>query len=328
MAPIKSISSGLIGSLVSRIGVSTSIFVRPNLDPTKVVESSFRYSSTGGEYRYHIFTQPGRFYVSNSGYIDFFVVAGGGGGGAGNSPASPAGGGGAGGVNQKFNVQCPIGFYDVCTGVGGAAATGVPSNAVDARNGTPSFVSGPVGFTSITAIGGGGGGNGSAPAAPGSQGQPGGCGGGGSSKVGNDAAGGSGTGSGLSLQGYPGGYGGTVIGGSGGGAGYAGKTGNVDTGVSGGDGVAAFNGDIYFPNAYGVAGPSPGRWFAGGGGSVPLTGGGAGGGGAGAPAPGAGSNGQVYTGGGGGAGGGVNHQGGSGGPGIVAIRYKNTTLSF
>ena len=67
MAPIKSISSGLIGSLVSRIGVSTSIFVRPNLDSTKVVESSFIYSTTGGGYRYHIFTQPGRFYVSNSG---------------------------------------------------------------------------------------------------------------------------------------------------------------------------------------------------------------------------------------------------------------------
>ena len=124
-------------------------------------------------------------------------------------------------------------------------------------------------------------------------------------------------------QGNPGGNGSSnVYGGSGGGgAGGAGgsNTSNSSSGA-GGVGVAAFSGDTDFPPSYGTPGPSPGRWFAGGGGGAggtPTPGGGphnapggAGGGGNGSNTDAAGEgNATANTGGGGGS---SNIQGGGG----------------
>jgi hypothetical protein len=322
MAPIKNISRGFIGSFISRIGVGTAIFNRQSLVATAATSSSINIFSPGNAYTYHIFTQPGRFYVSNAGYIDFCVVGGGGAGGSGSSTGFHGGGGGAGGFVEKYNVLCPIGFYDICTGIGGAATSASPSSSDSKRNGTPSFVSGPVGFTSITATGGGQGG-----CSPGGIGQPGGSGGGGSSP-GQSA--GNGTGQDLTREGYPGGGGGPIISGSGGGAGGAGRFGNADGGVSGTNGLSVFGGDTGVPPAFGVANPAPlpGRWFAGGGGGVPLGTGGVGGGGNGGPTTGNGADATINTGGGGGGSGGPGNQSGSGAPGIVLIRYRNKTLQF
>jgi hypothetical protein len=322
MAPIKNTNKGFIGSFISRVGISTQIFNRPSLVAVAATSTTPNIFTPGNGYRYHIFTQPGRFYVFNSGYIDFCVVAGGGAGGAGSAAGLHGGGGGAGGFVEKYNILCPTGFYDVCTGIGGAANATPPTAAVARRNGTPSFVSGPVGFTSITSTGGGHGG-----CAPAGAGQPGGSGGGGSSPAG---AAGNGTGSGLTREGYPGGGGGPAISGPGGSAGGAGRIGNVDAGVAAVPGLAAFGGDTGVPPAYGETNPTPlpGRWFAGGGGGVPLASGGIGGGGSGGPTTGNGVDATIYTGGGGGGSGGPGNQSGAGGPGIVLIRYRNTTLTF
>lgn len=321
MAPIKNISRGFIGSFISKIGVSTSIFNRPNLSPTKLVSSAYNVTAPGNGYIYHTFITPGRFYVFNSGYVDFCVVAGGGAGGGGGGTTA-GGGGGAGGFVERYNVLCTVGFYDVCIGIGGAPAT--TPTAVGPRNGTPSFITGPVGFTSITAAGGGAGGS-----SPGNSGQPGGSGGGGATPGGSS---GSGTGSGINREGYPGGNAGGgspgTGGASGGGASSAGKPVNVDSGVSGANGLAAFNGDTGVPSIVGTVGPTPGRFFSGGGGSSPSTSGGIGGGGAGGPSVSAGSDALLTTGGGGGGTVGPNQNGGAGGSGTVIIRYKSKKLPF
>jgi hypothetical protein len=320
MAPIKNTNKGFNGSFVSRIGISTTIFDRPSLVAVAATSTSEVFAPGNG-YTYHIFTQPGKFYVFNPGYVDFVVVGGGGGGGAGSGTGLHGGGGGGGGFVEKYNILCPTGFYDICIGIGGASSTASPTAAVPTRNGTPSFVVGSVGFTSITATGGGGGG-----CAPGGSGQPGGGGGGGASPNG---VGGSGTGSGLSREGYPGGSGGPIVSGSGAGASGAGRIANADASVSGVNGLAAFGGDTGVPSAYGATNPTiVGRWFAGGGGGVPLAAGGIGGGGQAGPITGTGVNGVTNTGGGGGGAGGAGYRGGSGGPGVVIIRYRNKTLTF
>lgn len=321
MAPIKNTNRGFIGSFISRIGISTTIFNPPTLVAVAATSSTFDIFSSPNGYTYHIFRSPGRFYIFNPGYVDVCVVGGGGAGGAGSGTNLHGGGGGAGGFSERYNRLFPIGFYDICVGVGGAAPTASPTAAVAARNGTPSFITGPVGFTSITATGGGHGG-----CAPGGSGQPGGSGGGGASPTGLP---GSGAGSDLTREGYPGGSGGPVFGASGAGARSSGRNANADAGVIGSDGLSAFDRDPGIPSTYGYPHPLiPGRWFAGGGGAVPATFGGYGGGGQGGPTSNAGGNGAYATGGGGGASGGAATQGGSGGPGIVIIRYRNKKLAF
>lgn len=265
-----------------------------------------RVSATGGTtfipgngYKYHIFTAPGTLRVGNGGAIDYILVAGGGGGGG-----PSGGGGGAGGYLSANQSIISAGTYSVTIGPGGTQNT----------NGTPTTLSGPPTFTTLTATAGGRGAN---PVLAG----PGGSGGGGYSA---SPTGGTGT----SGQGSAGGNGNPGYGGGGGGAGGAGGTGSpLGPGGTGGIGRPAFQGDTGIPPAYGTPGPQPGRYFAGGGGGNGVPGGGppglagpggAGGGGGGGPST--GTPGTTNTGGGGG-GAGPGFSGGTGGSGIVIIRY-------
>jgi hypothetical protein len=334
MSPIKNTKKTFIGSIVSRIGISTTVYDSPSLVSVGATSSTIHVFSPGNGYTYHIFRQPGRFYVYNPGYIDYLVIGGGGGGGGGAGPGVPAGyggGGGAGGYVEKYNILSPIGFYDICIGLGGNSTSSPPGAVNPTRNGYPSFIAGPIGFSQITANGGGHGGAGPAGPGPIGYGYPGGSGGGGAAPNGTF---GSGLETGLKRQGYPGGWGGPSRSGGGGGASQSGQTANADAspGAPGGNGLPAFGGDTGIPPSYGTPGSpvplNPGRWFAGGGGGVPQATGGVGGGGAGGQTNNDGSNAVRNTGGGGGGGGTATYRGGYGGSGIVIIRYKNKNITF
>ena len=135
----------------------------------------------------HIFTSPGTFTLTSpSAVVEYLIVAGGGGGG--NRIAPPyiptqwtGGGGGAGGVLRGFTTLTGPATYSVTVGGGGSGQTTPP---VHASNGTPSTITrpAPLGGT-LTAVGGGGGGGdatGPAPTAePFRLGNPGGSAGGG-----------------------------------------------------------------------------------------------------------------------------------------------------
>ena len=310
---------------------------------TQHSQNTAKFSVTGGTtltpgngYKYHIFTSPGNLVVIGKGSIDYIIVAGGGAGGAytgaSNFNDTTGGGGGAGGYLTNNNVSFNAGKYTITIGSGGFGAG--PPNGVS-TSGTPSSISGPGAFTTLIAIGGGRGGY-----FPGANASPGGSGGG--SWYGNTPIS---AGTGTSGQGNPGatpspgsynrGAGG------GGGASTSGGIGNSIKGGNGGIGLVAFDGDTGIPSSYGTPGPSPGRWFAGGGGGGnaddPNRGqpglpnfapfGGSGGGGAGGTIPaGSGTPGTINTGGGGGGASGLPGSyspgsGGSGGSGIVIIRY-------
>ena len=90
-------------------------------------------------------------------YINYTVIAGGGGGGNAPRESYPEGGGGGGGGGGFVDGQVwlPPGTYTARVGNGGS---GAPSTkGAVASNGVPSYISGPVGFTTITATGGGAG---------------------------------------------------------------------------------------------------------------------------------------------------------------------------
>ena len=292
------------------------------------------FSATGGNvsalapgngYTYHTFTSTGSatFTVnSGSGNVEVLVIGGGGGGGL-----CHGGGGGAGGVVFHSSMPVTPGTYTVTVGAGGgplSPPTNVPSVPY---NGTPSTFAPGTPFA-LTAIGGGGGGR-----SCGSQnGAPGGSGGGKSS---NNTQG-SATQptqpqfSGAINYGNPGGLNVTPST-EGTGGGGAGSSGGSGSGSSGGSGIdfPAFTGSLI-----GVPSLSPlNGYFAGGGGYQHPSGGrpgGIGGGGDGhngTPVP--QCNGVTNSGGGGG--GGLESGGnasGSGGPGIVVIRYLPSPSSF
>ena len=283
----------------------------------------------------HFFTSPGNFVVSSgTGTVDYLVVAGGGSGGGDEGGVVASGGGGAGGLLSSFpegpggpsptsasSVPIGAGTYAVAIGAGGAGGpTGAPTYG---NPGSPSSIA----FSSgtITATGGGEGGRYNQPA-----GYPGGSGGGGGYISGTSNGG-----SGTSGQGYPGGTGVGGAEGGGGGAGGVGLNAGFDPpGTDGGTGGIGM-GFANIPTDYGTPGPSgPLRYFAGGGGGgaeatlTPSVGGqgGYGGGGRGGErdaGPILASPGTANTGGGGG--GGQNNDKvpsiGSGGSGIVIIRY-------
>jgi hypothetical protein len=327
------------------------------------LDASIAYmSATGGTvvdsggYRTHIFTTSGNLTVNTLGispsynFIDYLVVGGGASGGRGATAAYywGGGGGGAGGLLNSNTTLTTTGNTTIIVGAGGSYVT-VATASVPGNNGGNSVLSNP-GIT-ITAYGGGGG-SGFTPA------KSGGSGGGTSTSAGVPA------GTGTPGQGFPGGInapvtfgsvGNSNMAGGGGGAGGTGSwnpsdpSGDVNTGSArGGPGL----GVPWMPSSYGTPGPSPtARYFAGGGGggssptgSVRLMSGGVGGGGAGAGQPtypetaylsqpgtpiGSGGNATINTGGGGGGiqAGGASYPGqtsGSGGSGIVAIRYLYT----
>jgi hypothetical protein len=251
---------------------------------------------TDGTYWYHTFLSSGTFTPAKGLTVDYLVVAGGGGGGGGANASDnrAGGGGGAGGFLTSTGFSCASGTgLTVTVGAGGAGG----GNSANGTNGSNSV------FSSITATGGGYGGRGNVAA-----GATGGSGGGGGSQL---AAGGSGT----SGQGNAGGNGYYNGGGGGGGASAAGTT-AAARGGAGGNGTAS----SYSGSSVSYAGGGGGGGMA-----SPRAAGGTGGGGGGATD---GTNnaiaGTPNTGGGGG--GGV-HDGstlstsGSGGSGIVLVRY-------
>ena len=274
-----------------------------------------------GDFKIHTFTGDGCFVVSSLGNVscvptggpssvDYLVVAGGGGGGN-------FGGGGAGGYRTSFGC-CSVSTlpvtttsYPITVGGGGSAGTGAANTAGD--NGNTSS------FSTITSTGGGGGGA----FGPVSTGKNGGSGGGGGTPTTNPypgQPGGTGNTPPVSPpQGNPGGNGGDGGTGGGGGGGAACAGTNHTPPFIGGDGGAGA------PNS--ITGSSVFYAGGGGGGGGACAGqsagsGGVGGGGdAGDSAPGStGTPGTANTGGGGG--GAYDRDGGTGGKGIVIIRYK------
>ncbi len=83
----------------------------------------------GNGYMYHVFLEPGNFFVLNGPvFINLLVVAGGGGGGGVNSPMG--GGGGAGGYINIVTLNISSGYYPISVGQGGAVGSnGNPSSA-------------------------------------------------------------------------------------------------------------------------------------------------------------------------------------------------------
>ena len=240
--------------------------------------------------------------VSNKGYdpeglrIEYLVVAGGGGGGG----WSTAGGGGAGGLLQSV-TKFSAGTYTVTVGAGGTRGNNGSSRT--GSNGGDSE------FGAIVAYGGGGGGSSSN-----INGLNGGSGGGGFQGNGATGIGGSG----VSDQGNNGGNGGgSWRSGSGGGAGAAGTPGVGGYGSARG-GIGKIS-RIDFNREYYAGGGASGGCANG------DNSGGLGGGGNGGRTNTDGTNGQTNRGGGGGGGGCYNTRatfGGSGGSGIVILRYK------
>jgi len=301
--------------------------------PVFTVATGGNTVNTVGDFKYHVFTGPGTFCVSQIGNssaiptggpanICFMVVAG---GGAGQN-ASGAGAGGAGGIRQGACQPITVQGYPVTVGAG-SGCNGSTGNA--AGNGSNSV------FYSITSTGGGGGGagwTGPANAPPSEQGQPGGSGGGGAARyvVGGgsgSAPGGNGNTPPVSPpQGANGGNGNPdnnlptmSAGGGGGGGPGCGASGTNSGGGAGGTGRDMK--PIFGPSQPWYAPGADAGVYAGGGGGGTFHcncggAGGVGGGGDGQKGPTGAASGIANTGGGGGGG------AGDGGSGIVVIKYK------
>jgi len=292
--------------------------------------------TTSGDYKIHTFNSSSDFQVTNTfgsgvgAKVSYVVVAGGGGGGG--------GGGGAGGFREGKCSSDPYTdspldsgtaltistqTYPITVGAGGTAGNGFGS--CRGTNGNNSV------FSTITSTGGGGGGI-SSPCASKKVGNPGGSGGG----SGNCGSGTATAGSGNTPPVSPpqGSNGGTSSPGPGANVGFGGGGGATAVGTNGSQGSPPSPGN----GGTGGAGvttsitASPVAYAGGGGGGVQApqnptssaTSGGAGGGGSGhgnVPAPTSPSaNGTANTGGGGG--GNTSVTAGTGGSGIVVIRYK------
>ena len=278
-----------------------------------------------GTYWYHAFTSSGTFTPKATLTASILQIAGGGGGGG-----TRGGGGGAGGVSYiSSQLLISNSTLTALIGAGGIGGIGGTPNGL-AVQGNNSVLTGP-GISLTAANGGGYGGtirinNGST---VGAYGGSGGSGGGGALSLQSGSytsAGGSATPSG---QGNAGGTGYTgsehYAGGGGGGAGAVGSAGTSTTGGNGGVGVNTYS-SWASATSTGVSG-----YYAGGGGGstyndTNTSTGGSGGGGAGATSTTLnGIAGTANTGGGGGGAYnndlGVNYTGGTGGSGIVIVRY-------
>jgi hypothetical protein len=263
------------------------------------------------KYKLHVFTSSDNFVVDRLtgnpaiDTIEYLVVAGGGGSGgsagAGNFPfmdINTGGGGGAGGfLTGNANIST-TGTFSVVVGGGGAGGiigygplgappVSGPESGLGGYRGSPGSNSSILGIVSY----GGGGGGGkplavTSPTMPGwagraNPGLPGGSGGGsggGPAPAPITIAGGAN----VSGQGYPGGsapssgHGSAIAFSSGGGgAGDAGQgavmppstAAGARYGGNGGIGVSV----TWVPESYGTSGPTPGRWFAGGGGGAGIN---------------------------------------------------------
>jgi hypothetical protein len=260
--------------------------------------------SFDGTYVVHTFNTSGTFTPSDSLRVDYLVVAGGGAGGA----KYRGGGGGAGGMRCTVDgtggsgsLETPLSLtggtsYTVTVGAGGA---GHDNNV---RNPGSNSV-----FATITSAGGGGGGDYGITTA----GQAGGSGGGGGNQSSDEGAGGAASPAG---QGFAGGAAVAPNGGGGGGASAAGGTASNSVSGSGGNGRATSISGLSVT----YAGGGSGAFYT----PQGATGGaaGTGGGGAGSYSS-SGGNGVANTGGGGG-GSNSSNISGSGGSGVVVIRYR------
>ena len=298
--------------------------------------------STSGNCKIHVFTGPGTFCVSSvhpcaaNNAASYMVIAGGGGGGDGGTTEAGSGGG-AGGYRETKNPISPYTASPLCgyptpgnritltaTGypitVGGGGGPGCSSPG---GGNTPGVNGSNSSFSTITSTGGGGGTSGGASAGHGGTG---GSGGGGNGRCGpgtpGNMTGRSGNTPPVSPpQGNNGGNGlpapANYSGGGGGGATAVGGNASAPNNDGGAGGTGATTN---------ISGSSVGYAGGGGGGTrcnsgnpSPATqGGGAGGTGNGTTAP----NGTANRGGGAGGTGGPNTNGGTGGSGIVIIRYK------
>ena len=279
-------------------------------------EGGDKVYSTGTHW-VHEFYNSGTFVPRQNLTCDYLVVAGGagGGGGANVTNTRSGGGGGAGGMRCTVtatggggSVESALSLsaqaYTVIVGAGGAAGINTSSAGTAGSNSV---------FSSITSTGGGSGGLANSDTAT-----TGGSGGGGGTAYNGKA--------GTSNQGYAGGNGtaSSNAAGGGGGAGAAGANGTSGQGGNGGNGVAtSISGSSI---TYGGGGGGAGGAL----GSSTAGTGGAGGGGAGGyhhPSTSSGLNatsGTVNRGGGGGGGSVDTYSGtpGSGGSGIVIVRYS------
>jgi hypothetical protein len=276
-----------------------------------------------GAYRLHVFTSSNTLVVSNAGRmggsVDYLVVAGGGGGSGGSlSFNNPGAAGGAGGLLTGITTVSAQ-SYSANIGSGGTGGNGY--NVAGTNGGNTDIF----GFLSV----GGGGGTFAQPS--GSHGAPGGSGAGAGGYI-SESADNKRGGNAYIGQGNPGGtiFGTNPGGLSSSGGGGAGGAGLSFSGISNGPRNGGIGRSIsWVPASYGTPGPTSGRWFAGGGGG--STGensgqpgdGGAGGGGRGAIVPQAlqAFSGNAFTGGGGGGGQSASYVAGSGGSGIIIIRY-------
>ncbi len=305
-------------------------------------------TSPCGDFKIHTFTSSGCFAVSAVGSpagsgdkVSYVVVAGGGGGGGENGTTTTSGGGGAGGYREGKDspkdsyTASPLAAADsgltitaatfpIAVGGGGAGGPDASPNNADGTVGVNST------FSSITSAGGGyGSGRNDTPLAAGSGGS------GGGAKQGNAAGPACGAGVGNTPpvsppQGNPGGQsdrtGPTYLAGGGGGAGAVGgnpSSPGSTTGPGGAGVTSSITGSPVARGGGGGAGKSnyPGE-------TRNVGTGGTGGGGAGQPGPGTDPSalGTANTGGGGGGGAGKANPGsslgGTGGSGVVIIRYK------
>jgi len=298
--------------------------------PGSFIVASGGTESTSGDYKIHKFTADGAFYVTSAGTpttnkVDWVVVAGGGGGGP-----SQGGGGGAGGYRESHSspvsgpytaspkasaneITITAAGVGMPVTVGGGGAGKEVSSTPVATPGSPSS------FGPIISTGGGGG------APSGGTAQPGGSGGGGGEGV---NPGGSGNTPPVSPpQGFNGG-GSTHVHGSGGGGATAvgANAGPNSPGNPAGRGGAGTSTSIT-ASPVNYAGGGSGAAAGGGYSGVPAAGSpcGTGGSGGGGPSNTGGVSGTVNTGGGGGGGPPSSPspvKNGSGGSGIVIIRYK------
>ena len=266
------------------------------------------YITSDANYYYHTFKSTGTFTPLQSLSVDCLVIAGGGGGG-GSTAGLYGASGGAGGVSYLSGSTVSATTYNVVVGGGGAGSTGTGNSGSNSS-------------WNASVISNGGGGGGTA----GSAGANGGSGGGGANY--------SGTSVGTATQGNTGGATGY---GNNGGYGTSG-TGNNSTGGAGGSGAAGTNGvqnvsggnggsglDTWSTWATATSTGVSGR-YAGGGAGFLQNGSAIGTSNAGAGVP-AATNGGAATVNTGSGGGGVFHTaagndtGGSGGSGLVIVRY-------
>jgi len=269
--------------------------------------------TVAGGYAYHTFTSTGSFLPSQQiKGAEVLCIAGGGGGSGTTSAAGSSAGGGAGGINYfSYQTLNAGSIYTALIGAGGSGGSVSTSGSKGANSQ----------FGSLTAADGGGFGGRSVSSGTATNGGPGGSGGGGGYSGGTPGTGGVAT----SGQGFNGGNGFTFAF-SGGGGGSA-EVGNTDGQGFGGDGTSLYSS---WGLVTGTGQLSGGIYYYAGGGSGAgntANSAGLGGGALGGTQPnGNGQNATSNTGGGGGGGGdafpnAATAVGGSGGSGLIIVRY-------